>query len=173
MLLPRSRSAVLAAMLAVTVCGMAAAAERRDPQCKTVVSKEEREARLQGRDPRSISREESPSDPAERYAKAKEVGNLRVAWGAIVLAQEKDRRKADALWRDYWCSEVLAAFEDRPDTAFGMLKAAAERGLPSAMLRLSQVYARGEFGQPADAKLAAEWRSRHLALMPRRHGSSR
>lgn len=151
------------AVLGLAVAGASAAAERRDPHCKTVVTKEERAGRLQGRDPRALDRDEYASNPEALYHKAKEIGNLRAAWGAIIRAHWQDRRKADALWRDYWCSEVLAAFEDRPFAAFGMLKAAAERGLPSAMRRLSDVYARGEFEQPKDQQLAREWKRKYQA----------
>ena len=156
-------------IVALTASNIALAEERRDPQCQVIPTKEERAARLQGKDPRVMEREGYPSDPNVQYQKAKEIGSMRDAWGAIIMVQQRDRRRADELWRDYWCTDVLPVFEDRPHIAFETLKAAAGGGLPSAMTRLSEAYAKGEFGQPVDQRLSAEWKSKHDAAKAARN----
>lgn len=166
-----------AAVIGLMVSGACVADEARsgrDSQCPTVMTKAARAALLQGRDPRAMEREGYPSDPNVQYQKAKEIGNMRDAWGAIIMVQEgvgtkRDLRRADALWTDYWCSQVLPAFEDKRTAAFETLKAAAGRGLPTAMLRLSEVYAKGEFGQPTDQRLSAEWKTKYEAIQAKRN----
>ena len=118
---------------------------------------------------RQMEREGYPSDPYVVYQKAKQIGNMRDAWGAIIMAHEgvgakRDLGKADGLWKDYWCSQVLPAFEAKREYAFSSLKAAAGRGLPSAMIRLSEAYAKGDFGQAADSRLSEEWKAKYDAL---------
>ncbi|TAK83278.1 MAG: hypothetical protein EPO20_18390 [Betaproteobacteria bacterium] len=157
------RTTAVVTIVGMTVLGASIADERRDPQCQTVVSKKERAARLQGRDPRAMEHEGYPSDPNVMYQRAKEIGNMRDAWGAIIIVQRRDPRRADELWRDYWCSDVLPAFEDRPHIALESLRMAARQGVPSAMIRLSDVYDKGEFGQPIGQRLAEEWKSKHDA----------
>ena len=153
--------------LAVSSATFSVAAQvLQDSQCGKVQSKKERTAQLQGRDPRAMQREGYPDDPNVQYRRAKEIGSLRDAWGAIIMVQEgvgtkPDAKRADALWKDYWCSQLLPEFEGRLDLALVHLKAAAARGLPTAMIRLSEVYAKGEFGQQADERLAAEWKAKH------------
>lgn len=163
------------AFVALTVWNESLADERpdrRDSQCQSVPSKKERAAKLHGRDSRAMEREGYPSDSNVLYQRAKEIGDMRAAWGAIIMVREgagrkTDLNRADELWRDYWCSQVLPAFEEKPHIALETLKAAANRGLPSAMIRLSEVYARGEFGQPVQQQLSSEWKRKHDAAKVR------
>ncbi len=165
------KTKLFVATVLFTISEVAAADQgqgRRDPQCDSVPTQKERTARLQGRDPRAMEREGYPSDPNVVYQRAKEIGNMRDAWGAIIMVQEgvrtrRDLNRADELWKDYWCSQVLPAFEDRPQIAFETLKAAAGRGLPSAIIRLSEVYATGEFGQSVQQRLSVEWKNKYDA----------
>lgn len=140
-------------------------APRRDPQCQRVPTKNERDATIRARDQGAIQREAHPTDPILQYQRAKETGRIRDGWRAILMVQRggqgrsADLKLADALWRDYWCSEVLPAYEDRSLMAFKTLKNAAGHGLPSAVIRLSEAYDKGEFGQPIDHRRAAALRS--------------
>jgi hypothetical protein len=161
-------AAVVAAMLPAL-----AISQQSDTLCTKVITKKERAALLEGKDARQMEREGYPTDPYEVYGRAKEIGNMRDAWGAIIMAQEGvgahlDLQKADGLWKDYWCSQVLPAFEDKPDYAWGVLQSSAGRGLPSAMFRISEVYAKGEFGQAVNQRLSQEWREKYEAVRNRR-----
>ncbi len=144
--------------------------DRQDSQCSKIPSQKERVERLKGHDPRELERQGYPSDPIVVYQKAKEIGNMRDAWGAIIMIKEgsgtkKDPRRADELWRDYWCTEVLPAFATRPDLVLVHLNAAAKLSLPSAMLRLGEVYTKGQFGQPVNDRIAADWKSKYDAAV--------
>ena len=158
----------LTALLCATLPTLAVS-QQMDSLCAKVMTKKERAALLEGKDRRQMEREGYPSDPYALYYKAKEIGNMRDAWGAIIMAHEgvgapRNLRKSDDLWKDYWCAQVLPAFEDKLDHAWSVLQASAGRGIPSAMLRMSEVYAKGEFGQAVDARLSDEWKRKHDAV---------
>ena len=163
----------IALIVAITVtCGSTLGQEgsRIDSLCGKVASKKEYEASVRGKDPRAMEREGYPSDPNVQYRRAKEIGSLRSAWGAIIMVKsgveehKPDPRRADELWKDYWCSMELPANEDKPAFIFVHLKAAAERGLPTAMLRLSEAYAKGQFEQLANEDLSREWKAKYEKL---------
>ncbi len=165
------RKQLFAAIAGLTVLSTSVAeqsAVRNESQCQLVPTQKERIARLMGQDPKAMDRDGYPSDPLVMYQRANEIGDMRAAWGAIIMVQEgvntkRDLWRADELWRGHWCLQVLPAFEDKPHVAFEVLKAAAGRGLPSAMIRLSEVYSAGGFGQPADQQRAEEWRKKYDA----------
>lgn len=139
-----------------------------DPVCERVPSKKERAAKLAARDPRALHR---TADPVAEYRRSKLTGNLADGWRAIkalqsgVQGRSADPRLADALWLDFWCSEVRPAYEDNPILAFKVLKDGAGHGIPTAMIRLSHAYARGEFRQPVDRRRAAAWKDRYFATL--------
>jgi len=150
-----------------------AVSQQTDLLCATVMTKKQRAALLEGKDARQLEREGYPSDPYAVYLKAKEIGNMRDAWGAIIMAQEgvgapPDLQKTDELWKDYWCSQVLPVFEDRPGTVWGVLQSSAARGFPSAMLRVSEVYAKGELLQAINPRLSQEWKEKYDTVRNRR-----
>lgn len=147
-----------------------ALSQTKDPLCARVMTKKERAALLEGKDRLQMQREGYPSDPYSVYSRAKEIGNMRDAWGAVIMAHEgvgapRDLRKSDDLWKDYWCTQVLPAFEDKLDYAWRDLENFAGRGVPSAMLRISEVYAKGEFGQAVNPRLSEEWKRKYEAVL--------
>src|SRR5262245_46011366 len=100
--------------------------QQTDTLCPKVMSKQERTALIRGKDVRQMEREGYPSDPYVMYSKAKEIGNMRSGWAAVTMALDgvgvkRDLERADQLWRDYWCTQVLPAFEDRREIAFESL----------------------------------------------------
>jgi TPR repeat protein len=105
----------------------------------------------------TLQREGYPDDPLVTYRRAKEYGDRKSAWGAIIMVQQQDLKGADDLWKDYWDTLVLPEYSNQHALLLVYLRAAAERRLPSAMARLSEVYSKGEFGMAANATLAAEW----------------
>ena len=143
-----------------------AAARVVDPVCERVPSKQERAAKLVARDPREMPR---LADPVAEYRRSKITGNLADGWRAIKSIQGgqagSDPRLADALWLDFWCTEARPAWEDNPLKTFKSLKDAAGHGIPTAMIRLSHAYAKGEFGQPVEPRRAAAWKERYFATM--------
>src|SRR5262249_50283714 len=117
---------------------------------------------------REMERQGYPEDPIVFYQKAKEIGNMRDTWLAIGMILDgvntkKDPKRADELWIDYWCTDVLPAFANRPELVLPTLKAAAVRGVPSAMLRFSEANAKGQFGQAVNADAAADWKRKYDA----------
>ena len=167
------RTILTLAALIATVLPALAISEQSDTLCARVMTKKERAALLDGKDARQMEREGYPTDPYEVYRRAKEIGNMRDAWGAIIMAQEGvgahlDLQKADGLWKDYWCTQVLPAFEDNPDRTWGVLQTSAGRGLPSAMFRISEVYAKGELSQGVNPRLSQEWKEKYEAVRNRR-----
>jgi hypothetical protein len=123
--------------------------------------------RLAARDPRAMQRS---ADPVAEYQRSKLTGNMADGWRAIKAIQagangrHADPKLADALWLDFWCSEVLpAALKD--SSTYKAVKDAAGHGIPTAMIRLSYIYGRGEFGQRMDKRRSAAWRDKYFATM--------
>jgi hypothetical protein len=139
-----------------------------DPVCEKVPSKKERAAKLAARDSRAMQRS---ADPVREYQRSKLTGNLADGWRAIKAIQKgtqskrPDPRLADALWLDFWCLEVRPAHEDNPIAAFKTLKDGAGHDIPTAMIRLSHAYARGEFRQPVDKRRSAIWKDKYFATL--------
>src|SRR5688572_31087015 len=163
---------MIAAALAAACGGALADSTRRDAVCERVPSKKEWDAKHTARDPRAMQR---TANPVAEYQRSKLTGNLADGWRAIKAVQNgaegrsADPRLADALWLDFWCSEVLPAYEDRQLLTFKTLKDAAGHGIPTAMMRMSHAYAKGEFGQPADQKRSAAWKDRYFAAVRAKH----
>jgi hypothetical protein len=139
-----------------------------DPICERVPTKNERAARLAAHDPRAMQR---TADPVTEYRRSKLTGNVADGWRAIKAVQtgvpgkNADPRLADALWLDFWCSEVRPAYEGNPLLTFKTLKDAAGHGIPTAMLRISHAYAYGEFGQPVDKGRSKVYRDKYFAAL--------
>jgi hypothetical protein len=106
------------------------------------------------------AKRDDASNALAMYQKARQARNMTDAWTAIQLLLRADPIQADELWKEFWQSEVLPRYSNRPDRALEALNAAAERGFASAMVRLSEVYSKGEFGVPANSALAAQWKKK-------------
>src|SRR5688500_4398376 len=109
-----------AAALAVACSGaLADPASQRlkaDPVCEKVTSSSERNARLAAHDSRALQR---TTNPVAEYQRSKLTGHLRDGWRAIKAVYRgegtrADPKLADALWLDFWCSELLPAYVDQP-----------------------------------------------------------
>jgi hypothetical protein len=165
------RMTVLAAALAMASSGaLADSASHRlkaDPVCEKVTSSSERNARLAARDARA---QQPTANPVAEYQRSKVTGQLRDGWRAIKAVyrgegMRADPKLADALWLDFWCSELLPAYEDDPIQKYKAIKDAAGHGIPTAMIRLSYVYAKGEFGRPVDQRRAATLKEQYFATV--------
>jgi len=160
-------------LLAAAALAFAPGVVLGESQCQKVPTKIEHEAKIRAYDQRAIQREPIPTDPILKFQRAKQTGNVADGWRAIAMVQKGgegkngDPRLADALWRDHWCSVVLPAYEDRPLMAFKTLKHAAGHDIPSAAIRLSEVYDKGQFGQPVDKRRAESVRRHYYATVRR------
>jgi hypothetical protein len=102
-------------------------------------------------------------DPALAYKEAKAKKSMKEAFLAVSMAVDRNPKLADELWKDYWDTQVLPTFANRPHIALETLNWAAKKRIASAMLRLSEVYEKGEFGAPTDPQLAADWKAKGRA----------
>lgn len=100
------------------------------------------------------------SDAVAMFQAAKLTGNMSAAWTAIQIVLRIAPRQADDMWSDFWHTLVTVRFANRPQLAVEALEIGADHGLASAMVRLSEVYSKGEFGEPINSQLSDQWKSK-------------
>jgi TPR repeat protein len=103
-----------------------------------------------------------PEDPQVEFQGAMKLGCIQQIWGAIIIVNEvkRDPARAASMWTQFWDKYLAPPNDKSGGRAVSLLKAAADRRIPSAMAQLSDVYAKGLYGERVDEQASALWRSR-------------